>query len=168
MFACPEQTKEHESVVAVKAKAYVVHTALLAVGAKVGKPVQYDPQYVPASGTRIKVDVLWKNDQGKTVKRPAQQMIRHLKTRQPMEHDWVFAGSIFWQDEATGQRYYTAEGGELICLSNFSTAMLDLPIKSSRDNADLLFEALTDNIPALGTPVRLVLTPVPDEKAEKR
>ena len=32
MFACPEGTKEHESIVSVNAKAQTVHTALLAVG----------------------------------------------------------------------------------------------------------------------------------------
>ena len=36
MFACTKGTKEHEAVVALKSKAYVMHAALLAVGAKVG------------------------------------------------------------------------------------------------------------------------------------
>jgi len=39
MLACPVGTKEHESVVAVFAKAHVVHTGLLAIGAKEGTPV---------------------------------------------------------------------------------------------------------------------------------
>ena len=69
MFACPEGTKEHESIVAVKSKAFLVHTALLAVGAEVGKPVQYEPHYVPQR-VQIKIDVAWKNQQGQTVRRP--------------------------------------------------------------------------------------------------
>lgn len=167
MFACPEGTKEHESIVAVKSKAFLVHTALLAVGAEVGKPVQYEPHYVPASGARIKIDVAWKNEQGQTVRRPAQQMILNMKTRKPMEYDWVFAGSGFWQDEADGERYYLAEAGELICVSNFSSALLDLPIESPQDNSQLLFEANTDQIPPLGTPVRLLLTPQAAEAKPK-
>ena len=39
----------------------------------------------------------------------------------------------------------------------FASATLDLPVKSSQDNQDLLFEALTENIPPVETPVRLVL-----------
>ena len=74
-------------------------------------------------------------------------MILQVKTRKPMEHDWVFAGSGFWQDDVSGERYYLAENGELICVSNFASALLDLPIVSPRDNAELLFEANTDNIP---------------------
>ncbi|MEM7558209.1 MAG: YdjY domain-containing protein, partial [Planctomycetota bacterium] len=45
MFACLAGTKEHESVVAVFSKAFIVHAGLLAVGAKTGNPVQWDPEY---------------------------------------------------------------------------------------------------------------------------
>ncbi len=166
MFACPRGTKEHESIVSVNAKAYLVHTGLLALGAQPGRPVQYDPKYVPATGPKVRVDVAWQNTKGSTELRPAQQMILHVKTRKPMEHGWVFAGSGFWQDEPSGERYYLAENGELICVSNFSSALLDLPIESPRDNAQLLFEANTDQIPPLGTAVQLILTPeIPAAKA---
>jgi hypothetical protein len=159
MFACPQGTKEHESIVSVNAKAYLVHTGLLAVGAKSGRPVQYDPVYRAATGDTIHVEVIWREQPGGAIqRRRAQEMIRNLKTRQPMEHSWVFAGSGFWQDDDTGERFYQAEGGELICLSNFSTAMLDLTVESPRDNNELLFEALTENIPPLGTKVRLLLS----------
>ena len=159
MFACVKNTKEHESVIAVNAKAYHVHTALLAVGAKPGKPVQYDPTYKPASGPKIKVEVVWKDKDGKEQRRRAQDMIRNVRTQKPMKHDWVFAGSYFWTDEETKKKYYQAEGGELICVSNFSTATMDLPIESSQSTGQLLFEAETKNIPPLGTKVQLVLTP---------
>src|SRR4051812_14186275 len=44
MFACPKGSKEHESVIAVNAKPQFVHAALLAVGAKSGTPVKFDPE----------------------------------------------------------------------------------------------------------------------------
>jgi hypothetical protein len=158
MFACPAGTKEHESIVATNSAAYLVHTGLLAIGARTGNPVQYDPVYKPAAGTRIKVEIIWKSPAGQVERRAAQQMIRQVKTRRPMEHGWVFAGSSFWVDETTGERFYQADNGELICVSNFSTAMLDLPVESPRDNAELLYEAFTENIPPVGTKVRLVLS----------
>ncbi len=166
MFACPKGTKEHESVVAVNSKAYLVHTGLLAIGAKPGTPVQYQPEYVAATGTPINVEVEWTTADGKTIRRRAQDMVRHLRTRKPLQEDWIFAGSGFWEDETTGKKYYQAEGGELICVSNFSTAMLDLPVESSQANSNLLFEALSDNIPELGTDVRLILSVKKDEKAD--
>ena len=81
-----------------------------------------------------------------------------------MEHPWVFAGSGFWKDPETGEEFYMAEAGDLICVSNFSTATLDIPAKSSQVNEGLLFEANPDVVPPLGTPVRLVLKPKLEEK----
>ena len=75
-----------------------------------------------------------------------------------MEYDWVFAGSGFWKDD-DGKEHYKANGGDLICVSNFETAMLDLPISSSQANAELQFEAFTERIPPLGTPVIIILEP---------
>ncbi len=157
-FACPLHTKEHESVVSTHASAKFVHAALLAVGAKPGSPVSYDPDYKPATGPKVKISVRWMQD-GKLVEKPAQQMVRSIKTREPMEHDWLFTGSGTWKNPDTGESVYLADSGELICVSNFGNATLDLPVKSSDDASGLLFEALSENIPDLGTLVLLVLEP---------
>ena len=159
MFACPTGTKEHESVVAVYSSAQMVHTALLAVGAKVGHPVQWRPQFEPPAGTEIEIEVRWLDENKKWQSLPAQQWLTDLQTNKPMTHAWVFAGSGFWKDEATGQEFYLAESGDLICVSNFSSASLDIPVESSQANNGLMFEANTPKIPAVGTPVRLVLKP---------
>ncbi len=164
MFACPKGTKEHESIVSVDSKAQYVHAGLLAVGAKPGRPVQFDPEYSPATGTKIEILVLWVDPEGKRHKMRAQEWITNLKTDKPMAYDWVFAGSGFWTDEQTGERYYYGDGGDFICVSNFATATLDVPVASPQDNADLLFAARTGNIPPLGTKVRLVLIPQLGEK----
>ena len=165
MFACPSRTKEHESVVATAAKSRFVHAALLLSGAKVGNPVQYQPEYAPASGTEIGIYVLWKDKAGKSHAVRAQDWIRDWKTKKAMSHSWVFAGSEFWNDPMTGERHYSADSGELICLSNFSTAMLDIPIESSQSDGALLFEAFTERIPPLRTEVRLVFVPKVAPKA---
>ena len=158
MFACPVNTKEHESVVAVYAKPRLVHAALLLLGAEVGHPVQFDP-YKPAAGTQIDILVMWKDETGRSHKLPAQQWVRSISTRKALTHPWVFAGSGIWKDEETGESGYKADSGDFICVSNFETATLDLPIRSSDAKADLLYEAFTEHIPPRGTPVRLVLMP---------
>ncbi len=158
MFACPEGTKEHESIVAVNSKAQYVHAALLAAGAKSGRPARFDPDYEPATGTTIEVSVLWK-ERGATRQARAQEWLKNTSTRKEADAEWVFAGSGFWTDPSNGQRYYHGDGGDFICVSNFPTATLDLTIPSSQENADLLFEAYTEKIPPIGTPVRLLLTP---------
>ncbi len=159
MFACPRGSKEHESIVSVNCKAQFIHAALLAVGARPGTPVSFVPVYRPAHGPIVDVYVLWEDTAGKRHRVRAQEWIKELKTGQAMSYSWVFAGSGFWTDETTGQRYYQADGGDLICVANFPTATLDLPVASSQSNEGLLFVAWTERIPPLGAKVRLVLAP---------
>jgi len=159
MFACPRGTKEHESVIAVNSLAATVHAALLAVGAVPGTPVTYDPEYKPPTGTEIDITVEWKDPEGKWQSASGREWVRNVRTDKELDVPWVFAGSGFYVDEETGKQHYLAESGDLICVSNFGSAMLDLPVESSQAEAGLLFDAYTERIPALGTPVRLVLTP---------
>lgn len=166
MFACPAETKEHESIVGVIAQSSEVHAALLAVGAMPGTPVRWDTEYVPATGQPIRVWVMWHDEQGQFQSTDARQWIRHVGTEDSLELDWVFVGSSIWRDPSDGREYYQANGGEMICVSNFSTAMMDLPVQSSDQNNALLFDAFTERIPPVGTPVRLILVPLPDPAAQ--
>lgn len=159
MFACPVGTKEHESVVAVYCWAQVVHAALLALGAETGTPVQFEPEFKPPTGTEIDIEVRWLDEAGNWQSAKAQDWVKDAATGKAMDHPWVFAGSGFWKDEETGREYYMAEAGDFICVSNFTTATLDIPAESSQVNEGLLFEAFAEKIPPLGTPVRLVLKP---------
>lgn len=160
-FACPRRTKEHESIVAVDASARLVHTALLAVGLEPGEPVQFAPEYRAARGPTVRIDVRWTDADGMPREVRAQEWVRDTRTGQAMETPWVFAGSSFWKDEATGEEYYQADGGDLVCVSNFPTAMLDLPISSSQSNEALLFEVFDERVPERGTPVELVFSAEP-------
>lgn len=166
MFACPKGTKEHESVVAVKSDAQTVHTALLAIGALAGSPVKFDPKYEPATGTVVEIQVQWTDKDGKPQTVRAQEWVRNVKTEKAMAYSWVFAGSKFWTDEDTGTKHYQGNAGDLVCVSNFPTATLDLPVESTQANTDLMFEAFTDRIPPRGTKVKLVFMPKLEKKAE--
>lgn len=159
MFACPvDSGKEHESVVGLYCDSEMIHAALLAVGAKPGHPVIFQPEFQPPEGTEVAIEVIWEKD-GKPQTIDARQWIRSMDTKEVLKTNWVFGGSEFYVDDRSGQRYYLANGGETVCVSNFSTAMLDLPVESSANAANQLFEANTDKIPPLGTPVRLIFKP---------
>jgi hypothetical protein len=230
MFCCPKQTKEHESILSVDSKAYVIHAALLALGATPGTPVQFDPKYKPPTGQKIDIFVNWDDEKGKPHRARAQTWIRHATRRfygeplatlpagikipkgselrydsklkelswygtmtpsqkeelfglsndkryrraiqsffdrsQPrqMEADWVFAGSGFYVDEETGKKFYLAEDGDLICVANFPSAMIDVAVESSAGTEGLLFESYTERIPPKGTAVTVELIPVLDKK----
>jgi len=165
MFACPKGTKEHESVVSLNCTAEQAHAALLAVGAKPGTTVKFAPEYKPATGPIVDVLILWIDEKGEKHKARAQEWIKYGKTEKEMPFDWVFAGSGFWTEEDTGKVHYKANSGDLICVSNFDTATLDLTVESSQANASLMFTAFTDHIPPRGTKIRVVMIPrLKDEK----
>lgn len=161
VFACVEKTKEHEAIVATRSTARLIHAALLAIGLEPGSPVSFDPEYVPPKGPRVSVRLRWKDAAGKEHQARAQEWIRNAQTGKPLEADWVFAGSSFWRDPNDGVEYYQADGGDVICVSNFPTALLDLPLQSSQANADLLFEAFAGRVPPRDTEVDLILSAVP-------
>ncbi len=160
MFACPANTKEHESVISVNALSSEVHAALIALGAEPGSPCQWDPEYKPATGPIVDIRLTWfDEEENKAVEAAAPSMIRNSRTREPMTHQWVFGGSQIWEDPETGDKIYYGDAGEMVCLSNFSTATMDLTVESSQSNDGLLFEAFTENIPPIGTKVYMHLKP---------
>ena len=160
MFICPRGTKEHESVIASSVLSSHVHAALLLIGCNPGKASAWDPVYRPVSGPTIDATLKWRDEKsGKTSSLDAKQWIRDSQTGKAMTQRWVFGGSGFWKDPDTGQEVYFGDSGELICLSNFSTATIDVDVKSSQANDGLMFEAFTENIPPVGTKVYTILKP---------
>jgi hypothetical protein len=159
-LVCRKRTKEHEAILAADVDGRDIHKALLLAGAKPGAPVRYQPKFQPPTGTPIKVTLAFERDR-KQVQVPARQWVRNLKTKKDLEADWVFAGSQLIPDPDDKNRppFYAANEGDLICVSNFEGALLDLPIDSSKNNADLNFEAHTERIPPLETKVTVILEP---------
>jgi hypothetical protein len=158
-FFATLRDRAYESVVVTDVRPSIVHTGLLLVGAKPGKPAQFDPAYTPPTGTRIDVEVRWKDKAGKVQKAPAQQWIRNIRTKKPMNVSWVFAGSGFRKDPETGRDRYLADGGDFITVLNLPTAMLDVPVESVRTMESRSYEGFVENMPAPGTPVTVVLSP---------
>ncbi len=165
LLLCPNNTKEHEAVLHAEVDGRDVHKALLLAKAEAGSPVQFAPKYRPASGTRIKV-MLEYEEKGKKVRVPAQKWIKNMKDGKDLDSDWVFGGSRLVAnalDDKAPPRYL-ANDGDLICISNFDDAMLDLPINSPKEDADRAYEANAARIPAIGTPVVVILEPVIEAK----
>jgi len=158
VFACPVLSKEHEAVVATNCPAKLVHAGLLAIGLEPGKPATFVPEYVPAQGSKVSVLVRWTDAEGKVQERPAREWVRNTTTGKELDVDWVFTGSGFWRDPTDGTEHYEADAGDMICVSNFPSAMLDVPIASSDANDDLIFEAFEGRVPPHGTPVELILS----------
>lgn len=163
---CSRGTKEHEAVLATDAPPTQIHAGLLLTGVEPGGPVRFKPDYKPPHGPQIAVTLHWK-DGDKTREADARSWIRDDKTGKALDVDWVFAGSILYEDPATKKTAYAAEDGDLVTVANFASSILDLPVVSSADDADRSFVAFTDRIPPVGTEVQIVLAPRPREPAAK-
>jgi hypothetical protein len=151
--------REYEAIVVVDAKPRLVHAGLLAVGASPGHPASYEPTYGPPSGTEVAILVRWKDKGGRRQEARAQDWIRDVKTKKPLELNWVFAGSGITRDPETGRTVYLADSGDFISVANGTSATLDLPIKSPSGLESRLFERAADRMPAKGTPVTILLRP---------
>ena len=171
LFACRRGSKEHESVVSVEVEPFLIHAALLAIGAEPGEPAKFSPEFIPPHGPEIGIDVLWTGEDNTIVERKAQELVAEIDYEnqdqqgyvpKPMSIPFVFTGSFFQEFEGESGRnvtiYMANATGELFGLSNFPASMLDVPIRSSDSNDELLFAPYTNRIPELGTTVTLVLT----------
>ena len=76
MLVCLKQTKEHESILSLDAKAMTVHAGLLAIGAKPGGPVKFVPEFQPPQGQEIEIWMTWRDEQGKMHRTKAQNWVR--------------------------------------------------------------------------------------------
>ena len=161
---CRKNTKEHEYILATEVDARRIHTALLGANARAGTPVQFSPKYVPATGSVIKVTLQYQKD-GKVVTVPAQDWILDAKTNKPMESDWVFGGSRFVSDPDDPKKpIYLANYGDVICVCNMESAMMDLPSRSPKAPENRIYNALAQHIPPKDTKVEVILEVVPEKK----
>ena len=163
--------KAHESVLVFDIIPHLMHAALLAAGATPGKPAVFSPEFVPPSGTPIEVTVRWKDAQGKVQQTTAGEWVLDEQTKETMKTPFVFTGSMFMVNREGRRMYMGDADGELICVSNFASAVMDVPMQSSGDNDSRLFIANEAKIPPCGTPVTMILKPIeepaPAEEAEK-
>ncbi len=162
--------KEHEAILSAALDARKIHEALVLANAKEGEPVRYLPKFRPASGTAIKVTLVYEDKKGVKQTVNARSWLKNTKTGKELDCDWVFAGSMLVENafDKTAPKEYLANEGDIICVSNFESALLDVPIKSSKDDSDRGYEAWEDRIPPVGTEVTVILEPVIVEKPKKK
>jgi hypothetical protein len=159
-FMCSKGTKEHEAILATDAVPHLIHAALLRTGAEPGHTVRFVPKFEPPTGSTIAIELRWLQD-GQSRKSDARQWVKDEKAKAPLKIDWVFAGSELYEDPITKKNVYAADEGDLITVANFGSAILDLPIASSADDANREFFTNTEKIPPLGTEVFVLLGPRP-------
>ncbi|MBX3439893.1 MAG: hypothetical protein KF861_20555, partial [Planctomycetaceae bacterium] len=123
MFACRAGSKEHESIVSIDTQAYVIHAALLAVGAEPGTPVEFDPEYRPPQGQRIDIFVHWLDENGRPHREPVQNWVRHVTRRYYIEPLAALPQDLKLPED--GAMRYDAKRQELIWFGPMSESQRD-------------------------------------------
>jgi hypothetical protein len=101
----------------------------------------------------------------KPVEVSAREWITETKTGKALAIDWVFGGSKLVPDpQGAGKPdYYVANYGDVVCLCNMDSALLDLPIESPKQFDARAYEANSKAIPAVGTMVEVIFEVVPEK-----
>jgi biopolymer transport protein ExbD len=165
LLACSPGTREHESILVIKAKPSHIVFALALLGLSPGQPgyMTEGGSFSPPGGTVVDITVRFSvaKPDGKTeiVEVPAWKLLKPAGSESGLERplQWVYVG----RPSEAALRAADQEG-TVICLSNFSEAVLDVPFESTSVNADLLYEANPAVVPPVKTPVEIILRPTPE------
>lgn len=166
--ACSPNSREHESLVVVKAKPSEVHAALLLAGFEPGKPgtwsyVDDALEFTQPTGELLSVLVRFQGSSGDTRQEPINAWIQDHRGQLDFPDDpWIFGGSAFQKNPqwmGPGEHYVADMTGSIIGLVTFG----DEVIGFSRIIADQVavhppqWEVRSDRIPPVGTEVTLIL-----------
>lgn len=167
--ACSPGTREHESLVAVRARPRDVHAALLLLGLEPGAPGSWRVEgdalvEVAPTGPPLRVLFRWYDADGASRETPAAEWIRDVVTGGPPALDrWLFAGSLIRTMPDGSQRYQADGSGSIVGLVTFGDEIVALPtVKPDAESiAEPQWEAWTERLPPVGTRVMLVLEAIP-------
>lgn len=160
--ACTAGTREHESLVVVRAKASEVQAAMLAAGLRPGRPGDWrraadgSIARTPPSGDAVEVLVRTAPDSPPV---PVASWVRDLRDPSEPSLAFVFAGSRFAPARGGGERFVADESGSVVGLVTFGDEVvaLDEVVPDRVDAAPARWQARTAAMPEEGAPVTLVL-----------
>ncbi len=188
LVACTKGSKEHESIVAIEAKAIHVHTALLLLGAEAGNPAMRRApqggdgvvQDAPPRGSAVDVSLVFPDKTGKLVEHPISEFIERVAAEEVVlggvaadkradrkfpTRTFLFAGSLLVEDGPGPRKYLSDVNGNVISIATFGDEMLCLPGVHTGEMNALEWQVKGTGLPARGTKVTLRLRPQPKPAA---
>jgi len=191
LFACSRGTREHESILVTRATPAQVSKALASLGLPPGRPVftTEGGATSPPAGAVLEISVRFfkvtdeekarvqklidagaKRDDIEIARAdwftvPAWKLLRAGGAEEGLGRpfDWVYIGPT----TPAGLNAADREG-TVMCLSNFSEAVIDVPFESTSVNASLLYEANPAVVPPVGTPAEIIIRPTDRTIAPKK
>lgn len=183
VIACAKDSREHESLVMVKAKPSHIHAALLLIGSKPGNPAMRKPVdeegtrwiNIPPRGQEVKSTLLVPDKKGVIVERPINDFVTMTKDESgppgaardgnEFPQSFLFAGSHMHK-EGEKKTYLADLNGNVISISTFGDEVLCLSGHHGQENHALSWQIKPNSLPVLGTKLTLRLRPVFAAKPE--
>jgi len=160
---CKRGTKDYESLLVTDVSPSSLHAALLTLGLAPGKSAHWidragkEAIFVPPEGAQLDITLRWKDSKSVIHQSPATDWMMDVKTgKKAKPTKWIFVGSAFLDDG----RYWADVEGHLVSVANFASTVIDVPFRSTDKNALLEFAVNSDAVPAVGTPVEVIIKPV--------
>jgi hypothetical protein len=166
-IACAPRTREHETLVVIKAKPSDVHAALLLAGFAHGTPGRWSFEdeavsFTPPTGDRLEVLVRYELD-GRTVEEAIRSWMVDAAGRPSFpDTAWVFAGSLFAENPdwmGPGEHYVADHTGSIIGLVTFGDEVVGFEevFSDQQSVQPLAWQVRIDHVPPVGTPVTVIL-----------
>ena len=156
LLACSPQTKEHESILIVRARPLHVFQAMGLIGLESGSPVRFDEgmqRRIPATGESLDLRIRCETPFPKNEVSATSWVVESGSEKPPAKLDWIFSGS---RSDAGG-RFGADLEGTVVCLVDFDNALISLATPHSADNEVLWLKANTEAIPPRGTRCTLLV-----------
>lgn len=166
LLACSPNSREHESIVTIPAKASHIQLALLLLGLEPGSPVWVERSddgdliVHPPTGPRVAVYFILPDEPDQLI--AANTWVKDQENGEPLpDNQWLFTGSRFVEFE--GEKWYLAdENGTLISLVNFGDELMGRDTTQGDDGGNGLWTTFAERIPERGTKLTVRLIPVKD------
>jgi hypothetical protein len=162
LLVCKAGTKEYESVLSTEADGAHLHAALLALKLTPGLAAQWSgtgeqARFLPPRGPELSIKLKWKDNEANIRLADAGSWLKHVGRKASPPDKWVFIGSRILPNN----RYWADVDGDIISVANFESAVIDVPFESTTENEALEFAANSEAIPPVGTPVEVIIAPLP-------
>ncbi len=156
LLACSPRTREHESILRVRAQPMHIFQAMGLIGLEPGLPLHYDEnhdRWIAPTGESLELEVCCRDGEQDSFAPVERWLLDVRRGRPPERLDWVFAGSRTFDNG----RFGADVDGTVICVVDFDTALIGLGSLHTADNEGLWLAANTEAIPPAGSSCTLLI-----------
>lgn len=160
VLICTEYGKTHESLFRTTVNPTYLNVAFRLLDCHGGKPRADAGDPDMPVGSAVEIEVKHTDEEGETETVQPEAWIWNHKREAPMrETHWTYTGSLFHMG-----RFLAETTGTIVNIYIDPSTLVDLPLSEVED--DTVFGVYEEVVPPEGTKVEIIITVLPEERAE--